>query len=495
MAYTKIKPVRNHLDRCLNYTANPNKTEPSRLTDTAAILRYTQNPDKTERQFYVSGFNCTPDNALEMMRQTKQRWNKTSKGHVEAYHVIQSFAPGEISPETAHKIGCEFAKRALADQYEVTVSTHLDRKHLHNHVVFNAVSFVDGKMYRDDLQHYYESIRKQSDVLCREYGLSIIDPERKGKAYNEWQAEQQGQPTMRGMIRQDVDTALQTAISWETFVGNLRRQGYLIKYGDTVKYATIKHKTGSKAIRLKSLGEAYTEQNIRKRISEKNMHSPEEPDWRISQQPNSVPVQADKSTTPQPNETVPPTWQPWQPPHKRSRTQGRYRGRFPFARKTKVKGFMALYYYYVHLLGRTKQGKSTKRCYYLLREDFQKFDRYCAQSKYLWINHIETEEQLVGAKTAASDNIERLTARRADLYKQRKGEPNEQRVADLTAEIKGINRQLCGFRKEIRLCGNIEADAALLRQRLIEVREAERQEQIEQENKQKKERMQHEQRR
>lgn len=156
---------------------------------------------------------------------------------------------------------------------------------------------------------------------------------------------------------------------------------------------------------------------------------------------------------------------------------------------------MALYYYYVHLLGRTKQGKSTKRCYYLLREDFQKFDRYCAQSKYLWINHIETEEQLVGAKTAASDNIERLTARRADLYKQRKGEPNEQRVADLTAEIKGINRQLCGFRKEIRLCGNIEADAALLRQRLIEVREAERQEQIEQENKQKKERMQHEQRR
>ena len=142
-------------------------------------------------------------------------------------------------------------------------------------------------MYRDDLQHYYESIRKQSDVLCREYGLSIIDPERKGKAYNEWQAEQQGQPTMRGMIRQDVDTALQTAISWETFVGNLRRQGYLIKYGDKVKYATIKHKTGSKAIRLKSLGEAYSEQNIRKRIAEQNVLPPQEQDWSIPRQPRS----------------------------------------------------------------------------------------------------------------------------------------------------------------------------------------------------------------
>lgn len=381
MAYTKIKPVRNHLDHCLNYTANPNKTEPSRLTDTAAILRYIQNPDKTERQFYVSGFNCTPENALEMMRQTKLRWNKTSKGHVEAYHVIQSFSPGEISPEKAHEIGCKFAKRVLADQYEVTVSTHLDKKHLHNHVVFNAVSFVDGKMYRDDLHHFYENIQKQSDALCREYGLSIIDPERKGKAYNEWQAEQKGQPTMRGMIRADVDTALQAAISWETFVGNLRRQGYLIKYGPPVKYATIKHKTGSKAIRLKSLGEAYSEQNIRKRIVERNAFPPQEQDWNIQRQPQAAPAEVPKADAQEERHNSPTAWQPWQSLHKRSRTQGRYRGRFPFAHKAKVKGFMALYYYYVRLLGRTKQGKSTKRCYYLLREDFQKFDRYCAQSR------------------------------------------------------------------------------------------------------------------
>ena len=495
MAYTKIKPVRNHLDRCLNYTASPNKTEPNRLTDTAAILRYTQNPDKTERQFYVSGFNCTPDNALEMMRQTKLRWNKTSKGHVEAYHVIQSFAPGEITPETAHKIGCEFAKRVLADQYEVTVSTHLDRKHLHNHVVFNSVSFVNGKMYRDDLQHYYDGIRKQSDALCREYGLSIIDPERKGKAYNEWQAEQEGQPTMRGMIRADVDAALQTAISWETFVGNLHQQGYLIKYGSKVKYATIKHKTGSKAIRLKSLGEAYSEPNIRKRIAEQKAFPPQEQVWSIQRQPQTAPAEISKAAAQEKPYNSPLVWQPWQQPHKRSRAQGRYRGRFPFTRKTKVKGFRALYYYYVHLLGRTKQGKSTKRCYYLLREDFQKFDRYCTQSEYLWANHIETQEQLAGVKVTAGGNIDRLIAHRADLYKQRKGESNEQRMADLTAEIKGINQQLCGYRKEIRLCEAIEADAALLRQRLIAVREAERQEQSEQENQQQKERKQHEQRR
>ena len=216
MAYTKIKAVKNHLQRCLDYAANPEKTE--RGGDLQNALAYTQNGDKTEYQLFVTGFHCDPANACEMMLRTKKRWGKDGENHVLAYHVIQSFAPGEVTPQQAHEIGCEFVRRAFADRYEVTVSTHLNTGTLHNHIVFNSVSFVDGKMFRNDFKGYFKGIRAVSDQLCRERGLSIIDSKQKGKAYIERQAEKEDKPTVRAMIRADVDKALARAVSWETFV-------------------------------------------------------------------------------------------------------------------------------------------------------------------------------------------------------------------------------------------------------------------------------------
>lgn len=135
MGYTKIKAVKNHLARCLDYTSNPVKTERFSEEDLSHLLDYTQNRDKTEHQLYVTGFNCDPANACDTMNATRKRWGKDGEGHVLAYHVIQSFKPGEITPQQAHEIGCEFARRYLAERYEVTVSTHLDKSHLHNHIV------------------------------------------------------------------------------------------------------------------------------------------------------------------------------------------------------------------------------------------------------------------------------------------------------------------------------------------------------------------------
>lgn len=153
MAYTKIIKVKSNLNLCLDYTSNPKKTERRSAEDLNRLLSYTQSNDKTEHQLYVSGFNCIPQNAYEIMMETKQRWRKPVKdGNILAYHIIQSFSPGEATPDQVHQIGCEFAQRFLADRFECTVSTHLDRGHLHNHIVVNSVSYADGKMFRNGRQ-------------------------------------------------------------------------------------------------------------------------------------------------------------------------------------------------------------------------------------------------------------------------------------------------------------------------------------------------------
>lgn len=162
MATTKILPVRKRLKDCLDYAANPKKTEVFRGDSLDRLMHYTQNEDKTEHQLYVTGFNCDPQNACLIMEATKRRWHKDiGHGNV-GYHIIQSFKPGEASPDQVHQIGCELARRCLADRFECTVSTHLDKGHLHNHIVVNSVSFMDGKMFRNDFKTYYQGIASLS---------------------------------------------------------------------------------------------------------------------------------------------------------------------------------------------------------------------------------------------------------------------------------------------------------------------------------------------
>lgn len=141
------------------------------------------------------------------MMQTARRWGKQNRVR-KGYHVIQSFRPGEVTPEQAHTIGVELAQRLLGGRYEVVVATHLDRAHLHNHVVFNAVSFVDGKMYRDTFRDYYEGIRGVSDALCREHGLSIIEPSEAAVPQGQYQAQRHGRTNLRDVVRRDVDEAI-----------------------------------------------------------------------------------------------------------------------------------------------------------------------------------------------------------------------------------------------------------------------------------------------
>lgn len=169
MAYTKIIPIDGRLDRCLGYVQNSEKT--SLHTE----LQYAANEDKTEQGFFASAINCELERAYADMTATKRRWGKTGKSHIQGYPIIQPFAPGEATPEEAHTIGIELAQNLLGNRYETIVTTHLDREHLHNHIVFNSVSFMDGRMYRNNFRDYFGGdgvgIRGTSDALCQKHGL------------------------------------------------------------------------------------------------------------------------------------------------------------------------------------------------------------------------------------------------------------------------------------------------------------------------------------
>ena len=210
MAYTSVIPVRR-LDWAVKYVMNKEKTTAVSLQD---ALDYAANRDKTEQSCFESSYACTLETAFADMRQTKERWHKS--GGVQGYHLVQSFAAGEVSPELAHQIAKELADRVLGGQYEYVIGTHLNTDHIHSHIVWNSVSCVDGKKYRSNYKSYVTEIRAVSDELCRKYKLSIIDTENSNhvaKPYAEWLAEKNNQPTWRTAIRQDVDEAIQQMLN------------------------------------------------------------------------------------------------------------------------------------------------------------------------------------------------------------------------------------------------------------------------------------------
>ena len=260
VAYTKVFAIRARLDKRVRYITDGEKTS------LASSITYISNPEKTEQFFFTSVLNChSVDTALSEMMETKQQFDKM--GGVLGYHFIQSFQPGEVTPEQAHAIGLEFAKRLFGKRYVVVISTHLNKHHLHNHLVVNSVFCVDGQKYHSSPESYYNDVRGTSDALCRENDLSVIAPQGKGKHYAEWKAEQGGKPTVRGVIRADIDAIIHQAYTYDSFLVLLRKNGYEVRRSPNRKYTTVKPPGAKRAIRLDSLGEGYTEADILLRLS------------------------------------------------------------------------------------------------------------------------------------------------------------------------------------------------------------------------------------
>ena len=438
MAIVKIIAIRDRLDKRVNYAINGEKTTLD------AGITYAVNSEKTKQHFFASAINCEScETAYAEMQETKRCFGKASG--VVGYHFIQSFAPGEVTPEQAHTIGVAFTQRLFGDRYEAVVGTHLDKAHLHNHVVVNSVSFVDGKKYHSSPGSYYFDVRGVSDALCRENDLSTIAPQGKGKHYAEWKAEQNGKPTIRSIIRADIDRIIGEAYTYETFLMLLRREGYVVQNRLDHKYVTVLPPGGKRAIRLDSLGDGYTERDIRGRLA--------------AQREGGA-------------QTVPAM----------TRTGRRYRvrGKRPAGPKKKITGFQALYLRYLYLLRGTHRKKNFRRVPFSMRQEVIRLQRYDRQFRYLWTNGLTTAEELEQRIAALQREIYDGEQQRKPLYRERRDAEDEAYKAQCSAEIDRQTAALREKRKELAMCRRILEDVPLVSQQ-VQQAEEERQEDMKKE--------------
>lgn len=412
MAYDKIITIHTRLDRRINYALNPEKTSAG-------------------GQQLCTAINCSLDTACRDMMDTKRRWDKETRP-VQGHHIIHSYAPGEVTAEQAQRLSVEFALRLIGDRFEAVVATHTDHERIHSHIVFNSVSCVDGKMFRDNFKAYFEDIRGISNAISRENGLSVIEPKGKGKQYAEWSAEKKGRPTVRGLVRQDIDAALAGAISMQTFFAALKKQGYTIKRGANVKHTAVKPPGSERFIRLDSLGTGYTEAELKARLRGAVLDEP-------------------------------PT-QTYIPQRKRYRVKNSKRSYI----SNKPKGLRRLYLYYLYILSPPKQAKR-KKVPFNVRAEMRKLDQYKRQFALLQKYRIENESQLSMLADALQAEIDSLTFSRRDLYRRKR------RNEDVSNEISEINLALRPIRRELRCCQNISASIPQVQEHVQLTRQTETQ--------------------
>lgn len=430
MAYTSVIPV-HRLKASVEYVLDEKKT--SRGQNAKSLeeaVDYALNRAKTEQDLFESAIACTCETAFEDMYRIKEMWHKT--GGVQGFHLVQSFAAGEVTPELAHRIGLEFAEQLLQGRYQAVVSTHLNTGHIHNHIVWNSVAIQDGKKYRSNARSYYTEVRAKSDALCKQYGLSVIETNRSdpaGRPYPQWLAEQENRPTWKTAIQQDIDEVINEVFTWNQFLRALENRGYVLRLNR--KYITLQPPGKARPVRFKTLGKNYSPESIRRRILYPERNSPAGNDISL-------------------------------PPALRTLLSERP------ARK--VTGLQKLYVIYLFQVG----VLPTKPVYmsYAVREDIRKLDQRIAQVEFILKNEIQDQGQLNEMRCAAEGKIDGLLKERRGLYRR---DPDSPHIQEITARLKEL-------RRTAKLCRDIEEHSLAIEQRLEEARkEREQREAVERE--------------
>ena len=228
-------------------------------------IAYILNPEKTDEKLLVSSYGCASETAAREFEWTRKIAEQKGMNPVRiiARHVIQSFEIGEVTPELAHEIGKQFADEILGGKYEYVLTTHIDKDHVHNHLIFNAVDFVDYHAYKSYKRIYYD-MREVSDRLCKENGLSVIPPsQNKGMGYKEYTEAKRG-TSWKQKLKQTIDRIVITAKDYDDFLRLMQEAGYEIKTG---KYISFRAKGQERFTRSKTIGENYTEERIKERIA------------------------------------------------------------------------------------------------------------------------------------------------------------------------------------------------------------------------------------
>ncbi len=433
MAITKIWSVKSRLDLSLSYISNPDKATVKPDTDAIeGVIKYVENKDKTENCLYVKGFNCSKDKAYLTMKNTQKKWQKSKrKNGVIAFHMVQSFSPGEVTPELAYKCGEELIEKLFADRYEVVLATHINKGHIHNHIILNAVSFKDGRKYRRTFNEYFKNIRGTSDEICRKYSLSVIEnPKSKAMHYAEWKAQSDGKPTIRGQMRAELDEIIKSSYTLKDFWTNLEKRGYVVhRRGKNIKYTSVVPPYGKRAVRLDNLGKDYSEEAILERIKTSR---------------NGI-------------RTLSPTEM--------------YRAKCVYQFKKhppkKLKGFQALYFKYLYLFKKIRKKQTPQRVSFFMRDELIKLERYQKQFKFIVKNKIESGKDLQVYQTSKEEEMERLISIRKTLYDER----NDENCEEVKAKAHEITKKLYGLRSEVKMCKEIFKDSYRISERKRQAQE------------------------
>lgn len=355
MAVTKILPRSGGLQQAIDYVLNGDKTDDCILT---------------------AHFNCDPGREYRQMMQTKRETHRTDGR--QCYHIIQSFRPGEITPELALEIAKEFVREHL-DGFEAVIGTHVDRHHIHSHIVFNSVNADTGEKYHSTQQSYYQQIRGISDRLCREHGLSVIMAGESAKAisYVEWLRQSKGQPTFRSMLEADLRTAIQDANDLGHFFLLMEHMGYEIHHGDRLGFRLRGQERFLYPGRRNPL---FTEDGIRAAI-----------------QGNLVEIEAGSRPA--------------------ILSQPKYQ---PYKEHPKYTGFMALYVHYLYLLGKIQQRQYPPRMTPHLRQEVMRFEQYRARFAFLREHEIVTQADMDAFQSRTEESLSKLMKQRTILNVRKK---------------------------------------------------------------------------
>lgn len=423
MATTGFWPVKGSLKNVIDYAENPDKTTEAKYLDDdlARALAYVGNDAKTDRKMYVSTVNCPKHDPYGAMMAIKRQFGKLG-GNV-AYHGYQSFKPGEVTPEEAHAIGMETARRMWGEEYQIVVTTHLNTDSLHNHFVINSVSFRNGRKFENHISDHYR-LREISDAICRERGKSVLKEaafyggEKKG-----YWVRQNGSMTHRDMLRRDMNEALSATASYASFCRYLEALGYVFTRDRNSRHPSVIAPGWQRAVRLDRLGEKYTIDAIYDRLID--------------------------------NQRLPELYVTHYP----------VRGRTPLMelewemkRLNRMDGIRLLFELFVAMLrlctGDTLRENKSLPLSPMVREEVRKLEQYDKDLQLLCRYHIDTPEELSAFREKTIGKIHALIQERNGIYnKIRRAE--EPVKSELKEQAKIISRRIAPLRKELRCADRI----------------------------------------
>ncbi len=429
MATTSLWHIKGQLSYLIDYVENPEKTElTSDMQNFVNVFSYDINPNKTNNQQFVTAINCKKEIALEQMILTKKQFNKEDK--YIAWHGYQSFKPDEVTPELCHEIGVKLAKQMWGDRFQVIVSTHLDKEHLHNHFCFNSVSFLDGKKYNYSKTEM-QRLRNLSDELCKEYGLSVIETSNKSKAPSRtlYFAEKNNEPTKYNLMRTAIDEAIAISPTPKEFVKIMRKKSYIVNLNPERKYATIRSINDSRNTRLKTLGENYDRNSITHQINTQDGIALFPAYKEFNRESKSKYIKPQKYT---------------------------FKG--SFATVKKVTGLKALYLYYCYRLGYLPKKNQHKPLSPEMKQAWRKIDKLSDQVRLISKYALDNTNDVQRFITDNQEQIATFTNQRNQIYNTLRRCKDTDKISSLKSERDCCTKKLTKLRKEIKTANAILND-------------------------------------